>query len=119
MEDPKVEEYAIKQRTVRSYPKGEEVFRGRPKKTYEIRETYQTNAGEFEIDEWRKEIREAIEKSGENELLERIKQHCRENCAWLHKEEDIEEYAMSCLASRAYRYWNDFDNQEEYIFFIG
>lgn len=104
-----VEDFSIKQKLGSSYQKGIEIYRGKPKKMYGYREVYKTNAGEFEVGEWRNAVREIIELSGESELLEQIKAHCREQCAWLHKESDIEEYAMECLASRAYRYWKDLE----------
>lgn len=89
----------------RSYVKGHDK---RGKKEYGFKETYRTKAGDFSPEEWRKTVLQAIEDAGETDLLEHIKEHCRENCAWLHKEKDIEEYSMECLVGRAYPHWKDF-----------
>lgn len=102
-----VEDYAIQLRTGRSYLKGIENFRGKKRKIWGYKEYCQTNVGEFERGEWIKITREIIEISGESELLERIKNRCRKCCAWPHKESDIDEYAMNCLTSRAYRHWDE------------
>lgn len=93
------------QRLGRSYVKGHDK---RGKKEYGFKETYRTKAGDFSPEEWRKTVLQAIEDAGETDLLEHIKEHCRENCAWLHKEKDIEEYSMECLVGRAYPHWKDF-----------
>ncbi|MGN0276470.1 MAG: hypothetical protein ACI4CZ_04675 [Hominisplanchenecus sp.] len=63
---------------------------------------------------WKQRALEEIEAAGEGELLERIKEHCR-GLAWLHTETEIEEYAIECLCSRAYRAWDGFENDEEII----
>ena len=65
----------------------------------------QTPVGEFTMDEWRNKALEAIAADGKMELLEKIKRYCGENHAWLKKEKDIEEYAIECLCSGAYRHW--------------
>lgn len=77
-------------------------------KIYGFREIYKTKVGDFSPKEWRKTVREVIKVAGEEELLEEIKRHCREHCAWLHKEADIEEYSMECLVDRAYLHWENF-----------
>lgn len=69
---------------------------------------YQTPAGTFQQDEWREKAMAAIEADGKTDLLEKIKQYCRENHAWLKKEKDLEEHAIDCLCSGAYRHWADF-----------
>lgn len=60
--------------------------------------------------------------AGKTELLQRIKDHCREHCAWLKKEKDVEEYSIECLLSRAYEYWSDFtcqdSEQSKWIFYF-
>lgn len=89
----------------RSYVKGHDK---RGKKEYGFKETYRTKVGDFSPEDWRKTVLQAIEDAGEMDLLEDIKEHCRENCAWLHKEKDIEEYSMECLVGRSYLHWKDF-----------
>lgn len=113
-----VEDYRINVRVGRAYRTGTDIYKGKTRKLYKHRELYKTDAGEFEKEEWTNIIREIIELSGQNKLLEQIKEHCRENCVWLKKESDIEEYAMNCLASRAYRYWKEFEYTEEPVHII-
>ena len=57
---------------------------------------------------WLQLTRDAIAAEGKQELFEKIVEHCRTHCAWLHKETELEEYAMSCLSSHAYEHWEDF-----------
>lgn len=76
---------------------------------------YETRAGVFTPERWKKSALDAIEAEGEMELLKRVKEHVRKHCAWLHEKNEIEEYAIDCLCSRAYRCWNDFENDDEII----
>lgn len=109
----RVEDYAPNMRTYRSYQKGIEQGRGgRPKRVYGYEEVYKTNAGDLKKGDWISKTREIVEAVGETELLEDIKAHCRENCAWLHKESEIEEHALECLTYRVYRHWDDFQFNE-------
>ncbi|MDO4267438.1 MAG: hypothetical protein Q4C73_03110 [Eubacteriales bacterium] len=76
--------------------------------------TYQTAAaGDLDPEEWRKGISAAIVECGETELLERIVEDCRRRCSWFKTDEELIEYAMSCLANRAYKYWDGF--QDKYL----
>lgn len=52
--------------------------------------------------------KELITISGEAELLEAIKNHCKDRCGWLRSEQEVEEYAINCLIDRAYEHWKDF-----------
>lgn len=56
-------------------------------------------------------MKELIILAGKKELLEAIKDHCRENCVWLKTENDIENYAIDCLLSKAYEHWKGFPKQ--------
>lgn len=82
-------------------------------------EFYKTSVGTFPSQEWRDKAMEAVEAAGEITLLEAVKDHCRKYCAWLHKESDIEEYALECMTHRSYLHWDDFQTKEKEIFFIG
>ncbi len=73
-----------------------------------FQEFYETDLGELLPEEWRKQVMAAVGENGKTDLLEQIKDHCRKHCAWLHKEEEIEEYALECLVDEAYLYWKDF-----------
>ena len=68
----------------------------------------QTKAGKMPLDKWVKLMRDAIAAEGKQELLGQIMEHCRAHCAWLHREAELEKYAMSCLSSHAYEHWEDF-----------
>lgn len=112
-----VEDYKIEQRWGCAEPTGRYVMYGKGKSRPEMKfvERYHTPAGIFFPEEWRVKALEAIQADGETELLEKIKEHCRENCAWLRKEKDLEEYAVDCLCSRAYRHWPEFEYDETII----
>lgn len=82
------------------------------KKVYRYRTFYKTEKyGAMEPEKWRREIHKEIHLAGEEELLEEIKTHCREWCGWLKEEQEIEDYAMDCLAKRAYLHWKDFKKE--------
>lgn len=112
-----VEDYRIKLRTGRAEGTGnyEITKRGNRREITRYVERYETPAGVFTPEEWKKQALSAIETEGESDLLERIKAYCRVHCAWLRKEEEIEEHAAECLCSRTYRYWEDFENDETII----
>lgn len=48
--------------------------------------------------------------------------NCREHCAWLKTEKDIENHAIDCLLSKAYEHWKDFPKQmpepDKWIFYF-
>lgn len=112
-----VEDYQIQIRTGRAEGTGfyEITRRGTRREITKFVERYQTPAGTFLPEEWKKKALAAIEAEGEMELLERLKEYCGKHCAWLHKEKEIEEYAIGCLCSRAYEYWKDFESIETII----
>lgn len=78
-------------------------------------ERYETPAGTFLPEEWKKRAKAAIEAEGKLTLLKKVKEHCRGHCAWIHTESDLEEYAIECICSRSYRYWKDFEDTETII----
>lgn len=112
-----IEDYQIKSRVGRSEGTGEYEItrRGTRREKSRFVERYETLAGTFLPEEWRKRAEAAIEAEGELTLLERVKDHCREHCAWLHTESDLEEYAIDCTCSRSYRHWKDFEDTETII----
>lgn len=67
-------------------------------------------------------MKEFIEIAGKSELLKTVKDYCREHCAWLKTENDIENHAIDCLLSKAYEYWKDFPKQmpepDKWIFYF-
>ena len=71
---------------------------------------FATPSGNMTREDWRQQVLTIIKENGMEDLLEQIKQHCRTHCAWLkkEKEEEIELYAMECMASKAFEAWEDF-----------
>lgn len=67
-------------------------------------------------------VKELIILAGKKELLGTIKDYCRENCAWLKKEKDVENHAIDCLLSKVFEYWKDFPKQipepDKWIFYF-
>ena len=112
-----IEDYRIRTRVGHAEGTGnyEVTRRGTRREIKKFVERYETPAGTFLPGEWMKKAMSAIEAEGETDLLEQIKEHCRERCGWLHEETEVEEYAISCLCSRAYRHWDDFKNIETII----
>lgn len=111
-----VEDYRVRYRTGRAELTGkrETLKNGRIRWNTKYVYRLSTSAGELLPEVWKQRALEEIEAAGELELLERIKEHCK-GLAWLHKEAEIEEYAIECHCSRAYRAWDGFENDEEII----
>ena len=111
------EDYKIEIRTNTSDMTGKYKVdrKGNQKPVTKYVEKYQTPVGTFLPGEWKTKALKAIKEDGETELLENVKEYCREHCAWLRTEKELEEYAISCLCSRAYRHWPDFEYDETLI----
>ena len=105
--------YKIRIRSGRAFLTGEEIIGKRRHKKYQYKETYITDTGNFSQNEWMERVAKEIEKEGKTDLLQKIIDHCKTHCAWLHKEEEFREYAMECLCSEAYKYWDDFTISED------
>lgn len=103
-----IEEYRIGIRMNRSHFDG---YDSTGRKKYRYIQEYETEKGKFSPEKWKEVVRKAIVEEDKTELLERIKAYCGEHCAWLHKRDEIEEYAMECLCSEAYLYWEDFEQE--------
>ena len=112
-----VEDYRIKFHTGRAESTGQYMVnrRGNTKAITKYVERYETPMGEFLPEIWREEAKEEIKAAGEMELLEQVKEHCRNHCAWLKKENELEDYAINCVCNRAYRAWKDFEYEETII----
>ena len=110
MEKNMVEDYRIILQCGRAEPTGkyEITRRGTRKAVLQYAVTYKTPIGDFKPEEWRKRALDAIAEAGEMNLLGKIKEYCRNRCAWLRKNTDLEEYAIDCLCGRIYTYWEDF-----------
>lgn len=82
----------------------------------------QTQFGSIEDINYYPLMKEFIEIAGKSELLKTVKDYCREHCAWLKTEDDIENHAIDCLLSKAYEYWKDFPKQipepDKWIFYF-
>lgn len=105
----KLEGYAIHCRMHRGERTGKD---SSGRNVYKYITEYKTDNGTFVPEKWKEKTMKAIMAAGEMELLEKIKNYCRKHCAWLHKESELQEYAMECLVSRSYLYWNDFLKEE-------
>lgn len=120
-----VELYKIHHRIGRSMPTGTyEITRfGTRRAITKFQEIYSTDLGEFTTEKWKEELSKAITADKEDDVLEEIINHCRKNCAWLHNENDIKEYAMDILAGRVFlcgnECWNDVADKvrSKYIIF--
>lgn len=111
-----IEDYKIQFHIGRAEPTGEyEILRnGKRRRKTRFVEEIQTPAGIFPPKVWKQKAMSEIENAGELELLEQIREHCR-RLPWLKNEEEIEEHAIGCLCSRAYRHWEDFKDEETII----
>lgn len=109
-----IEDYAVKLRTGRAVGTGiyELTRNGKRREKTVFKIEYTTKTGIFGVEEWKEKAMQEIEKCGETDLLEKVKEHCREHCAWLRTEKDVTEYAISCTCSRAYEYWDDFEENK-------
>ncbi|MCD7866823.1 MAG: hypothetical protein LUG62_01180 [Clostridiales bacterium] len=110
-----IEDYKIHHQMHTSVSTGryEITRRGTRRPIMRLQTIYKTNAGDFEPDKWRAAALAEIEKCGETELLEKVKEYCRKNCAWLRKESGLEEYAIDSLCGRSYLHWEDFERREQ------
>ena len=64
-----------------------------------------TGAGEMPIDKWYKLMAAAIKEEGKQELFEKVREHVKTHCAWLHKDQDVTEYALECMSGEVYETW--------------
>ena len=116
--------YAIHLRIGSAMPTGtyEITRRGNRRQVTKYSEVYKTDAGEFSPEQWRMELSRAIEADKESDVLEVIKEHCREHCAWLHNEADILDYSMDIFASRVFlcgnENWKDVTDKVKESYFI-
>ncbi len=105
-----MEDYYIQLRIGCAKPTGIcEVTRiGTRREVMKFAETYKTNAGELPPEEWKRIVRNCVEASDSQALLNKIIEHCRTHCVWLKNENEREEYALNILAGRIYRHWKEF-----------
>lgn len=112
-----VEDYRIIIRTGSTEPTGQYIVnrKGNRKPVLKYAERYETRAGTFPPEVWKAKAMEAIKADDELELMEKVKEYCRNHCAWLRRENELEEYAIDCLCGRIYRHWPDFEYEETII----
>lgn len=106
----RMEDYYIQTRIGRSRLTGnyEITRKGTRRAVTKFVETYKTNAGELLPEEWKRIVKNCVEVSDSQELLNKIIERCRTHCAWLKNENEREEYALDILAGRIYRHWKEF-----------
>lgn len=78
---------------------------GREKK-YGYRKGIQTDIGDLEVSEWKRLVRELIERAEEQELQEQLVEWVKSHYKWLHTKDEVELYALKLHAFRI------FDNKE-------
>lgn len=70
-----------------------------------VKTTPEPEKKSFSNEELKKVLEEAVQAEGKQELLDRVKAHCKEHCAWLKNDKAVSEYALECLSSKAYEAW--------------
>lgn len=119
-----VEMYNIHHRIGRAMPTGSyEITRTKTRREItKFSEVYRTDIGDLSPEQWWTELLKAIEIDKEADVLEVIVDHCKRNCAWLHKEDDILNYAMEILAGRTFlcgnECWKDVADKVKDRYFI-
>ena len=108
-----ISDYAINLRIGRSENTGTTYTTraGNVKHRTVFKEYYKTDIGEFKPEKWLYETKEIIKTIQETDFLEEIKDYVKNNCHWLKTPDEVEEYAIKCLASGAYMYWDDFNKK--------
>lgn len=106
----RMEDYYIQTRIGRVRPTGNyEITRiGTRRAITKFVETYKTNAGEILPEEWKRIVKNCVEVSDSQSLINKIIEHCRTHCVWLKNENEREEYALNILVGRVYRHWKEF-----------
>ena len=97
-------------REVRTVPTGRmiQTQNGRTKAETVSLEYVRIASGEMvELSDWFRRMKDAVVQEGKQGLLEKIKDHCKK-LAWLHTDQEIEQYSLECLSHKAYEYWPDF-----------
>lgn len=87
---------------------GYHMWHGRRVSDYKMVELYKTKVGTYTPEEWRTLAMQTIKENNQRELYLAVYDHCKTNCAWLHKDDQISEYALDCISSHAYEAWKDF-----------
>ena len=62
----------------------------------------QTNIGDMETSVWMDLMRHLIARLGETELQEHLRQWVKENCAWIHTSEEVEQHSLELHAARIF-----------------
>lgn len=90
-----------------SIPSGSHNWHGRMIQDHEFVEIYKTKIGDFSPAEWNDLALQVVKDTGKYDLYLAVMEHCRKNCAWLHKEAEINELALDCMTNHAYEAWKD------------
>lgn len=91
-----------------SAPSGHHLWHGRMVPEYAFVEIYKTKVGDFSPVKWNDLALQVVKDTGKYDLYLAVMDHCKKNCAWLHKEAEISEHALSCMTSHAYESWKEF-----------
>lgn len=79
-------------------------------KKYGYRTGIQTDIGDLEVSEWKRLVRELIERSDEQKLQAQLEEWVKAQCMWLHTKEEVELYALKLHARRIFddKAWVDY-----------
>lgn len=67
-----------------------------------------TACGKFEETEWVRLAKAAIIREKGEALLQAVCDFCRQHCAWIRNEKDLERHAVHCISHGAYLVWESF-----------
>lgn len=107
-----MEDYYIKMRIGERKIVGYEITRKcTPRPVSKLMVIYKTNAGELLPEEWKRFVKNCVQVSDSQALLNKIIEHCCTHCVWLKSKNEREEYALNILAGRIYRHWKEFSTE--------
>lgn len=88
---------------------GSHLWHGKMVQSYAFVEEYVTKFGKFSPQEWNKLALKVVRNTGKYELYLAVKEYCKNNCAWLHTDEEYSEHALASMTHHAYESWENFD----------
>lgn len=96
------------QRVGRCVPASSHLYHGRVIRDSKFEEFYVTKTTEYTREEWIQTALQVVHDNKLDDLYERVRCHCKENCFFLKTEEDLTEYSLSCMTNEAYKSWKTF-----------
>lgn len=96
------------QRVGRCVPAGSHLYHGRMVQDSKFEELYVTKTKEYTKEEWIQTALQVVHENKLDDLYEKVRNYCKENCYFLKTEEDLTERALSCMTTEAYKSWETF-----------